>query len=163
MAASAIPLVDVASDGPAARERSLRHPSGLAVLNYKMQGMDSVELCGHLQGVRADPVGVLATAFAATVHPASRAGIRQVLSEPVELGRLLPRIEEVAGTPRRSGTEALPSAPAHRRACLFSARRGGPVPVLNPVSAGPATSGTRDGFGEVVEHAPLPHPPASGG
>jgi len=101
MAASAILLVDVAYDGPAARILSRRHPYGLALLDYKMQGMDGVELCGHLKRVHADTVGVLVTAFAAaaTVHAASRAGIRQVLSKRVEFGRLIPLIEEVAGTP----------------------------------------------------------------
>jgi hypothetical protein len=35
--------VDVANDGPAAPKLSRRHPYGLALLNYRMQGMDSVE------------------------------------------------------------------------------------------------------------------------
>jgi CheY-like chemotaxis protein len=46
MAASAILLLDVAYDGPAALELSRRHPYGLALLDYKMQGMDGVELAG---------------------------------------------------------------------------------------------------------------------
>ena len=87
MAASAIFLVDadVASDGPAALELSRHHPSGLAFLDYKTQGMGGVEVCGHLRRVHADTVGVPVTAFAAdaTVHAASRAAIRQVLSKPV--------------------------------------------------------------------------------
>ena len=58
---------------------------------------------------------------------------------------------EVAGTPRRSATEALPSAPAHRRAFSFSAERGGAMPVFNPVGARAATSGTR----ELVDAAPV--------
>jgi CheY-like chemotaxis protein len=155
MAPSAILLVDadVAHDGPAAVELSRRRPYGLASLDHKMQGMDGVELRGHLKRVHADTVGVLVTAFAtdATAHAASRAGIRQVLSRPVEFGRLMPLIEEVAGTTWRSGTEALPLAPAHRRAFSFSARRGGVTPVLNPVSAEPATSGLR----ELVVAAPV--------
>jgi CheY-like chemotaxis protein len=144
MAAPAILLVDVADDGPAALELSRRHPYGLALLN-KLQVMDGVELCGYLQRVYADTVGVLVTACAAdaTAHAASRAGTRQVLSRPVEFGRLIPLIEEVAGTTGRSGTEALPLAPAHRRAFSFSAKRGGAMPVLNPVSTEPATSGPR--------------------
>jgi hypothetical protein len=41
------------------------------------------------------------TSFAldATVHAASRAGNWQVLSKPVEFGRLIPLFEEVPGTP----------------------------------------------------------------
>jgi CheY-like chemotaxis protein len=101
MATSAILLVDVGlvCGGPAALELSRRHPYGLAFLDYKTQGMGGVELCGHLKPVHPDTVGVLVTAFAAgaTAHAASRAGIRQVLSRPVESGRLIPLIEGVAG------------------------------------------------------------------
>jgi hypothetical protein len=63
--------------------------------------MDGVEIYGHLKWVRADTVGVLVTAFAAqaTIRSAAEAGIRRVLPRPVDFGRLIPLIEEVAGTP----------------------------------------------------------------
>jgi CheY-like chemotaxis protein len=91
----------VAYDGPAAVELSRRQPYGLALLDYKMPGMDGVELYGHLKQVRAETVGVLVTAYAAdtTLQAASRAGLRRVLPKPVDFGRLLPLVEEVAGTP----------------------------------------------------------------
>jgi two-component system, NtrC family, response regulator HydG len=93
--------VDVAYDGLAALELSRRHPYGLAVLDYKMPGMDGVELYRHIKRLRADTVGVLVTAFAAddTTHSAAGAGIRRVLPKPVDFGHLIPLIEEVAGTP----------------------------------------------------------------
>jgi CheY-like chemotaxis protein len=93
--------VDVAYDGPAALELSRRHPYGLALLDYKMPGMDGVELYRHIKRLRADTVGILVTAFAAddTIHSAAGAGFRRVLPKPVDFGRLLPLIEEVAGTP----------------------------------------------------------------
>jgi CheY-like chemotaxis protein len=93
--------VDVAFDGPAALELSRRQPYGLALLDYKMPGMTGVELYGHLKEVQADTVGVLVTAFAAedTIRAAARAGIRQVVPKPVDFGRLIPLIEEVAGRP----------------------------------------------------------------
>jgi hypothetical protein len=47
MAASAILLVDAAYDSSAALKLSQRHPYGLALLDYKMQGMDRVVLYGQ--------------------------------------------------------------------------------------------------------------------
>jgi CheY-like chemotaxis protein len=103
MAPSAILLlvhVDATDEGSAALALSRRHSYGLASLDNKMQGVDGVEFCGHLKRVRADTAGLLVTSFAAdaTARAASRAGILQVLSRPVESGRLIPLIEGVAGT-----------------------------------------------------------------
>jgi CheY-like chemotaxis protein len=93
--------VGVAHDGPAALELSRRQPYGLALLDYMMPGMDGLALYGRLKQVRADTVGVLVTAADAdaTVQAAARAGIRRVLPKPVDFGRLIPLIEEVAGVP----------------------------------------------------------------
>jgi hypothetical protein len=54
MAASAILLVDVAYDGQATLKLPPRHPYGLALLDYKTQCINSVELCGHLKRVYTD-------------------------------------------------------------------------------------------------------------
>jgi hypothetical protein len=45
-------------------------------------------------------VGALVTAYAAedTIQAAHQSGIRQVLRKPVDFGRPIPLIEEVAGT-----------------------------------------------------------------
>ena len=93
--------VDVVYDGPTALEQSRRHPYGLTLLDYKMPGRDDLELYGHLKQVRADTVGVRVTAFAAdaTIQEANQAGIRPILSKPVDFGHLIPLIEKVAGTP----------------------------------------------------------------
>jgi CheY-like chemotaxis protein len=93
--------VGVAHDGPAALELSRRKPYGLALLDYKMPGMNGVALYGHLKQVRADTVGVQVTAFAAeaTMQAAVQAGFRRILPNPVDFGHLIPLIEEVAGSP----------------------------------------------------------------
>ena len=93
--------VDVAYDGPTALERPRRHPYGLALLDYKMPGMDDLELYGPRKQVRADTLGVRVTAFAAdaTIQEANRAGIRPILPKPVDFGHLIPLIEKVAETP----------------------------------------------------------------
>jgi CheY-like chemotaxis protein len=92
-------LVDVAYDGPTALELSRRNPYPLALLDYKMPGMNGVELYGHLKQQRADTVGVLVTAFAGhgTTEAALGAGMRHVLPKPVDFDRLIPIIEEVVG------------------------------------------------------------------
>jgi two-component system response regulator HydG len=93
--------VDVAYDGPAALDLTRRRPYGLALLDYKLPGMDGVALYGHLKQMQAETVGVLVTGFAddATLQEAERTGIREVLLKPVDFGRLLPLIAELAGTP----------------------------------------------------------------
>jgi CheY-like chemotaxis protein len=93
--------VGVAYDGPAALELSRHRCFGLALLDFKLPGMNGVELYGHLKQVQPGTVGVLVTAFAAeaTVQAATQAGIRQVLPKPVDFGRLIPLIEAVAGAP----------------------------------------------------------------
>jgi hypothetical protein len=54
MAASAILLVDVPYDGPAALKLPLRQLYGLALFDYTTQRINSVELCGHLKRFHAD-------------------------------------------------------------------------------------------------------------
>jgi DNA-binding NarL/FixJ family response regulator len=100
MAGSVILLVDVPYDGPTALKLSWRHAYGLALVDYKMQGKDGVELHGHLRRVHADTVGVLVTAFdaAATVHAASR----RHPPGPFQAGGVRPpdfALKEVPGTP----------------------------------------------------------------
>jgi CheY-like chemotaxis protein len=91
--------VDVAFDGPAALELFKRQSYGVALLDYKMPGMNGVELFRHLKQARAETVGILVTAFAAseTINDAMDAGMRQVMPKPVDFVRLVPIIKEVAG------------------------------------------------------------------
>jgi CheY-like chemotaxis protein len=91
--------VDAAYDGPAALEFTRRSPYGLALLDYRLPGMNGVELYGHIKERWADTVGVLVTAFAANgvLNAAVRAGFRQVIPKPVDVGDLLLLIEEVMG------------------------------------------------------------------
>jgi DNA-binding NtrC family response regulator len=85
--------------GPAARELSRRYTSSLALLDYRSPGTDGVELDGRLQQIQPGTAGVRVTGFAAeaTVRAATQANIRQVMPMPVDLGRPIPPIEEVAG------------------------------------------------------------------
>ena len=91
--------VDVDHDGPGALELSGRHEYRLALLDYKMPGMDGLELCRRLRGSQPALVVALVTAFAsATTRAASEAGVRRVLAKPVDFAVLLPLVEEAVGS-----------------------------------------------------------------
>jgi CheY-like chemotaxis protein len=71
----------------------------LTLLDYKMPATNGVELYRHLKQEGAETVGVVVTAFALceTINDAIKAGMRQVMSNPVNFGRKVWIIKEVAG------------------------------------------------------------------
>jgi CheY-like chemotaxis protein len=69
--------VDVAYDGPAALEPGRMNQYRLALLDYKMPGMDGLELCRRLRASQPEVVVALVTAFAsAATTEASGASTR---------------------------------------------------------------------------------------
>jgi CheY-like chemotaxis protein len=99
-----------AYDGPATRELTRRYTSGLALLDYRSPGTDGVELDGRLKQVQPGTAGLRVTGVApeATVRVATQAIIRQVMPMPVDLGRQIPPIGEVAGGPARCWAYCFP-------------------------------------------------------
>ena len=93
--------VDVAADGNSALELVRDHDYALAVLDYRMPGMDGVELYRRIHAGHPDVVGVFLTAFTTidTVFPAIEAGVTRVLSKPVDFNELIPLVEETVGKP----------------------------------------------------------------
>ena len=89
-----------ASDGPAARQLPQRYTSNLALLDYKSPGTDGVELDGRLKQVQPGTAGVRVAGFAAeaTMQAATQGNIR-LMPTPVDCGRPIPPIEEVARGP----------------------------------------------------------------
>jgi hypothetical protein len=69
--------------------------------HYRSPGTDGLELDGRLKQVQPGTADVRVTGLAAeaTVRAATQASIRQVMPKPVDLGRPIPPIEEVAGGP----------------------------------------------------------------
>lgn len=93
--------VNVAYDGQGALELSHHHRYGLALLDFKLPGMNGVEVYRNLKREWAATVGVLVTGYASddTAHAAIEVGIREVIAKPVDFRRLISLIQEVAGKP----------------------------------------------------------------
>jgi DNA-binding NtrC family response regulator len=93
--------VDTAPDGPAALELVRRRAYDVALLDYKMPGMDGLTLYREIKRLRADTVAIVVTAYASGTgaEEALAAGAWQVLPKPVDFGRLLGLVEEAVGQP----------------------------------------------------------------
>jgi CheY-like chemotaxis protein len=83
--------VDTANDGYAALELVKQRAYDVALLDYKMPGMDGLTLYREIKKLRAGTVAIVVTAYAggSTAEAALHAGAWQVLSKPVDLPRLL--------------------------------------------------------------------------
>ena len=93
--------VAIAHDGPSALELIRRQPFDVALLDLKMPGMDGLTLYREIKRVRSGTVAIIVTAYATgdTAAQALQAGAWRVLSKPVDLGRLMPLVDEAAHQP----------------------------------------------------------------
>lgn len=93
--------VDVAYEGRAALELVQRRPYDVALLDYKMPGMDGLTLYREIRKLRTGTVAVVVTAYAGTsmAEEAITAGAWQVMTKPVDVPRLLRVIGEVLEQP----------------------------------------------------------------
>jgi two-component system response regulator HydG len=93
--------VDTAPGGLAALELVRQHPYDVALLDYKMPGMDGVTLYREIKKLRAGTVAIVVTAYAsgATAEEALSAGAWQIVPKPVELPRLMQLVDEALGQP----------------------------------------------------------------
>lgn len=93
--------VMTAHNGPGALELVQRHAFDVALLDLKMPGMDGLALFREIKRRNAGTVGIIVTAYATgdSAEQALQAGAWQVLSKPVDLGRLMPLIDEATHQP----------------------------------------------------------------
>ncbi len=93
--------VTTAHDGPEALELVRRQPFEVALLDFKMPGMDGLTLYREIKKVRAGTVAIIVSAFASetTRQEALAAGAWQVLAKPVDFPRLLGLLEEAVEQP----------------------------------------------------------------
>jgi DNA-binding response OmpR family regulator len=108
--------VDMAYDGPGALELSGWHHYLLALLDFRMPGMDGLQLCRLLKTSQPNVVVALITAFSSLDTTAAReAGVRCSLVKPVDFSVLMPLVEEVV-IKRADNTRLRPNAPLHETA-----------------------------------------------
>ncbi len=93
--------VDVAHEGTAALEKVRRRSYDVALLDFRMPGMDGVTLCREIRRIHSGVVPMLVTAYAnaETAREAADAGAWQILSKPVDLAALMSLVEEAGGQP----------------------------------------------------------------
>lgn len=93
--------VDVAGRGEEALELAGRKAYRLALLDFRMPGLDGVETFRRLRGLRDGIEGLLVTAHAdaGTAERAAEAGVRRVFPKPLDVPKLLPLVDEIMSEP----------------------------------------------------------------
>lgn len=93
--------VGVATDGFSALEMARKASYEIALLDFKMPGMDGLTLAHRLKELSASMVVILTTAYAnrETLAAAPSHGIWRVFSKPLDLQHLIPSLVEVSEQP----------------------------------------------------------------
>ncbi len=93
--------VDVAHDGPAALQLIEHSRYDVAVLDFKMAGMDGATLYAEIKRLRPEIVAIMVTAYAGSTgaQRALAAGTWKVLRKPVDIRSLVSLVEQVAESP----------------------------------------------------------------
>jgi DNA-binding NtrC family response regulator len=93
--------VDMAYDGLSALELVRGNAYDVALLDYRMPGMDGLTLYREIKKLRAGTVAIVVTAYASGMTPqeAHQAGAWQVLSKPVDFPKLMRLVGEALSQP----------------------------------------------------------------
>ena len=91
----------MAHDGPGAIELVRHKTYDLALLDFKMPGMDGLTLFREIKRLQPATVALIVTAYTShgTEDAARSAGIWKVLSKPVDFADLLPLVDEALRQP----------------------------------------------------------------
>ena len=90
-----------AHNGPDALELVRQHAFDVALLDLKMPGMDGLTLFREIKKLNSGTVGIIVTAYATgdSAEQALQAGAWHVLSKPVDVGRLMPLVDQASQQP----------------------------------------------------------------
>lgn len=93
--------VVTAHEGRTAIELVKRRTFDLALLDFKMPGMDGLTLYREIKRLQPSTVAMIVTAYASrgTEDAAHGAGTWKILAKPVDFGQLLPLVEEAIRQP----------------------------------------------------------------
>lgn len=93
--------VDTAPDGPSALEKVRRAPYEIALLDFKMPGMNGLEVYREIKRLRPEMVAIIVSAYTdpGTRDAATGAGVWQVLPKPVDFPALLDLVGQAVGQP----------------------------------------------------------------
>ena len=93
--------VDTASNGPAALALVRRRAYDVALLDFKMHGMDGLTLYRKIKEIQASTVAIIITAYSTcgTEDEARGAGTWKILAKPVDFAQLLPLVDEALRQP----------------------------------------------------------------
>jgi CheY-like chemotaxis protein len=93
--------VDTAPDGPSALEKVRRAPYEIALLDFKMPGMNGLELYREIKRLRPETVAIIVSAYTdpSTRDAAIGAGVWQVMPKPVDFPALLGLVDQAVGQP----------------------------------------------------------------
>jgi len=93
--------VDTAHDGPSALSLVKVNAYDVALLDFKMPGMDGLTLYREIKRIQASTVAIIITAYAGqgTEAAAHRAGMWKFLAKPVDVSRLIPLVDEAVRQP----------------------------------------------------------------
>jgi CheY-like chemotaxis protein len=93
--------VETAADGPAALALVRARRFDVALLDFKMPGMNGLELYRAIKARRPETVAVIVSAYTdpATRAAAIEAGVSEVLPKPIDFPALLGLVESAVGQP----------------------------------------------------------------
>lgn len=93
--------VDVANDGESALELVRYRRYDIALLDFKMPGIDGADLFKEIKALQPHVVAIMVTAYAGSdgVERAKNAGTWRVLRKPVDIAQLMSLVSEAAQQP----------------------------------------------------------------